>query len=197
MWQWHYDFATHHNDDGVPEPEALNLHVFLDDVNEFNGPLHFIRSSHRAGPAPAHHDTTTTSYPLWVVERDAVARLVERGGLFSATGPAGTGLIFGDCLVHGSPANFSPWDRTIFSLILNPVANAYRKTDRPDYKHQRDLTPVIPLADDCLLDAAGLKTLPAADDAGPQLSRVRSSMASESRRMSCASLPNVWATISV
>ncbi len=154
VWQWHYDFATHHNDDGVPEPEALNLHVFLDDVNEFNGPLHFIRSSHRAGPAPAHHDTTTTSYPLWVVERDAVARLVERGGLFSATGPAGTGLIFGDCLVHGSPANFSPWDRAIFSLILNPVANAYRKTDRPDYKHQRDLTPVIPLADDCLLDAA-------------------------------------------
>ncbi|MEM9359998.1 MAG: phytanoyl-CoA dioxygenase family protein, partial [Pseudomonadota bacterium] len=38
-WQWHYDFATHHADDGVPEPLALNLHVFLSDVTEFNGPL--------------------------------------------------------------------------------------------------------------------------------------------------------------
>lgn len=28
IWQWHYDFATHHQDDGVPEPLALNLHLF-------------------------------------------------------------------------------------------------------------------------------------------------------------------------
>ena len=34
-WQWHYDFATHHSDDGVPEPLALNLHVFLDDVTHY------------------------------------------------------------------------------------------------------------------------------------------------------------------
>ena len=32
QWQWHQDFSTHHNDDGVPEPLALNLHIFLDDV---------------------------------------------------------------------------------------------------------------------------------------------------------------------
>ena len=25
QWQWHYDFATHHHEDGVPEPLALNL----------------------------------------------------------------------------------------------------------------------------------------------------------------------------
>ncbi len=41
VWQWHYDFATHHGEDGVPEPLALNLHVFLDEVNEFNGHLIF------------------------------------------------------------------------------------------------------------------------------------------------------------
>ncbi len=23
VWQWHYDFATHHAEDGVPEPRAL------------------------------------------------------------------------------------------------------------------------------------------------------------------------------
>ena len=64
VWQWHYDFATHHGEDGVPEPLALNLHIFLDEVNEFNGPLVFIRGSHRRGPAPATLDTRTTSYPL-------------------------------------------------------------------------------------------------------------------------------------
>lgn len=150
-WQWHYDFATHHHDDGVPQPLALNLHVFLDDVTEFNGPLHFIDGSHRYGPARTWHDTVSTSYPLWVVDRDVVADLVNKGGLSAATGAAGTGLIFGDCLVHSSPPNLSPFDRAIFSLILNPISNAYTGTERPPYKHHRELEPVTALADDCLL----------------------------------------------
>ncbi|MEM7427676.1 MAG: phytanoyl-CoA dioxygenase family protein [Pseudomonadota bacterium] len=152
-WQWHYDFATHHADDGVPEPLALNLHVFLADVNEFNGPLYFIPGSHKTGAARSHHDTTTTSYPLWCVDHDVIGRLVERGGIVSATGAAGTGLIFGDILVHGSPPNMSPWDRPIFSLILNTVANRQTAFARPEYKHHTDFTPVRPLDDDCLLHA--------------------------------------------
>ena len=153
LWQWHYDFATHHNEDGVPEPLALNLHVFLDDVTPFNGPLWFIPGSHRQGAAPASLDTST-SYPLWCVDRDTVSRLVAEGGIVSATGPAGTALIFGDCLVHGSPPNLSPWNRRIFSLILNPVSNAYRREQRPEHQHHRDLAPVTALGDDCLLCAA-------------------------------------------
>lgn len=54
-------------------------------------------------------------------------------------------------MVHASPSNISPWDRAIFSVILNPVGNALTRHDRPDYKHHRDLTPVTPLPDDCLL----------------------------------------------
>ena len=150
VWQWHYDFATHHHEDGVPEPLALNLHVFLDDVNEHNGPLVFIPGSHKRGPARTALDTATTSYALWTVDEETVADLVGEGGLVSALGPAGTGLIFGDCLVHGSPVNMSPWNRRIFSLILNPMSNAQTTFARPDYKHHRDFTPVTPLADDCL-----------------------------------------------
>jgi ectoine hydroxylase len=153
IWQWHYDFATHHNEDGVPEPLALNLHVFLDDVTEFNGPLWFIPSSHKYGPARAALDTETTSYPLWCVDRDVVTDLIDEGGLVSVTGKPGTALIFGDCLVHGSPANMSPFNRRIFSVILNPISNAYTKEQRPDYQHHRNLTPIVPLADDCLLRA--------------------------------------------
>ena len=145
VWQWHYDFATHHSEDGVPEPHALNLHVFLDDVTEFNGPLYFIPGSHRRGPAPASLDTETTSYPLWVVPPEHVAELVEQGGIVSATGPAGTSLIFGDSLVHASPNNMSPWDRPIFSVIYNPVLNALTRHQRPDHVHHRDTRPVLAL----------------------------------------------------
>ena len=153
-WQWHYDFATHHNEDGVALPLALNLHVFLDDVKEFNGPLYFIPGSHREGPAAATLDTTSTSYPLWVVDRPTIARLVDAHNIVSATGPAGTALIFGDCLVHASPPNLSPWGRRIFSLIANPVSNAQTRFARPDYMHHRDFSPLMPLADDCLMAAA-------------------------------------------
>ncbi len=150
VWQWHYDFATHHNEDGVPAPLALNLHILLDEVSEFNGPLWFVPGSHKNGPAKAALDTVSTSYPLWCVDRDVVAELISERGIVSATGPAGTALIFGDLMVHGSPPNMSPWDRRIFSLILNPAANAYTKDQRPDHQHHRDLAPVVPLADDCL-----------------------------------------------
>ncbi len=154
VWQWHYDFATHHGEDGVERPLALNLHIFLDDVSEFNGPLYFIPGSHRFGAHGATLDETTTSYPLWVVEQATVRRLADEHGIVSAKGPRGTMLIFFDTLLHGSPVNMSPWDRAIFSLIVNPVSNAYRKTDRPDWKHHRDLTPVAPLGDARLLEEA-------------------------------------------
>ena len=150
VWQWHYDFATHHGEDGVPKPLALNLHILLDEVNEFNGPLVFIRGSHKHGPAPTSLDIVTTSYPLWTVDNETVMALVADGGLVAAKGPPGTALIFGDCLVHGSSINMSPWPRRIYSLIVNPVSNALTRHQRPDHQHHRDLTPVTPLSDDCL-----------------------------------------------
>ena len=150
QWQWHYDFATHHHEDGVKKPLALNLHIFLDEVTEFNGPLIFIRGSHRNGPAPTALDLVSTSYPLWTVGNDTVARLVAEGGMEAPKGPPGTALIFGDIMVHGSSANMSPHPRSIFSLILNPVGNAQTRFKRPDHQHHRDFTPVTPLGDDCL-----------------------------------------------
>ena len=84
-----------------------------------------------------------------MVERETVAHQANKRGIFAATGPIGTGLILVDLLIHGSPPNMSPWDRAIFSLILNPVTNALTRDERPDYKHHRDLSPVVSLGDDC------------------------------------------------
>ena len=101
-------------------------------------------------------------HPLWVVDRAVVREMIEQAeamdparGIVAATGAAGTGLIFFDTLVHGSPVNLSPWDRAIFSLILNPVSNALTRDNRPDFKHHRDLCAVTPLGDDCLLPPDG------------------------------------------
>ena len=142
QWQWHHDFGTHHNEDGVPEPLALNLHIFLDEVTEFNGPLMFVLGSHRDGPATSALDTVTTSFDLWTVGADEVGPLAERGGLFCPKGPPGTMLMFGDAIVHASPPNMSPWSRRIFSLIVNPVTNRQRSNRRADHFHHRDLTPL-------------------------------------------------------
>jgi ectoine hydroxylase len=142
QWQWHYDFATHHHEDGVPLPLALNIHIFLDEVTEFNGPLMFIKGSHLDGPAPTSLDTVTTSYPLWTVGPEVVGPLAERSGLVCPKGPAGTVLMFGDTLVHASPPNMSPWPRRIFSLIVNPVSNRQTAFRRADHFHHREVTPL-------------------------------------------------------
>ena len=79
---------------------------------------------------------------LATVDADVVGPLVERGGLISPKGPAGTVLLFGDAVVHASPPNMSPWPRRIFSLIVNPVTNRQTTERRADHFHHRDATPL-------------------------------------------------------
>jgi ectoine hydroxylase len=156
VWQWHQDYGTWLNDDLMPEPRAMNIAIFLDDVDAFNGPLMFIPGSHRSGVLEAGHDTTTTSYPLWTIDHALIARLVERaggrhGGIVSPQGPAGSMLMFHSCLVHASGSNLSPWNRVSVYLSLCAVSNHIRRFKRPEYIAHRDFTPIECLADDCLI----------------------------------------------
>ena len=80
VWQCHQDYGTWLNDDLMPSPRAMNVAIFLDEVNEYNGPLVFIPGSHKLGVVEAGHDTTTTSYPLWTVSNKLISELVERAG---------------------------------------------------------------------------------------------------------------------
>src|SRR5215213_918534 len=80
VWQWHQDYGTWKNDDLMPSERAMNVAIFLDDVNDYNGPLMFIPGSHKKGVVEAKHDLTTTSYPLWTVDNDLIGKLVERAG---------------------------------------------------------------------------------------------------------------------
>ncbi|MCY4027039.1 MAG: phytanoyl-CoA dioxygenase family protein [Acidobacteria bacterium] len=158
VWQWHQDFGTWHRDDRMPEPRAMNIAVFLDEVTAANGPLLFIPGSHRQGVFEAGHDLETTSYPLWTLDRATVTRLAERGGLVAPTGPPGSIIVFASTLVHASPPNISPFGRSIVYLSLCHVDNHIRRFQRKAWIAHRDFAPIEPLADDCLAELAGART---------------------------------------
>ena len=154
VWQWHQDYGTWRNDDQMPEARAMNVAIFLDEVNEFNGPLMFIPGSHKLGVIDAAHDTTTTSYPLWTMDSATITRLVEEGGIVAPTGKPGGVLMFHGNLVHASAPNITPYPRRIVYLTLCAVSNHIRKPTRPEWIAHRDFTPIEPVADDALLDYA-------------------------------------------
>lgn len=162
VWQWHQDYGTWKRDDEMPEPRAMNIAVFLDDVTAANGPLLFIPGSHKQGVVAAGHDLETTSYPLWTLDRETVSALAAEGGCVAPTGPAGSVLLFSSLLVHASPPNISPFGRTIVYLSLCHVDNHIRAFNREEWIAHRDFTPITALSDDCFDDMVAARTAAAA-----------------------------------
>jgi len=150
VWQWHQDYGTWKRDDGMPEPRAMNISVFLDEVMPINGPLMLVPKSQTAGDLKASHDIETTSYPLWTLDQETVTRLVAEGGIVAPTGKPGGVLMFHGNLVHGSSGNITPYPRKIVYLTLNAVSNYIRTPTRPDFIAHQDFTPIEPVADDSL-----------------------------------------------
>ena len=154
VWQWHQDYGTWLRDDGMPEPRAMNIAVFLDEVFTYNGPLMLIPKSQHHGNLAAGHDTGTTSYPLWTLDNPTVEKLCAEGGIAVPVGKPGGVLMFHGNLVHGSSANITPYSRKIVYLTLNAVSNYIRKPTRPEWIAHQDFTPIVPCADDALLQYA-------------------------------------------
>ena len=151
VWQWHQDYGTWARDDGMPEPRAMNIAIFLDEVMPINGPLMLVPKSQTAGDLKAAHDLETTSYPLWTLDEPTVTRLVKEGGIVAPTGKAGGMLMFHGNLVHGSAGNITPFSRKLVYLTLNAVSNYIRKPTRPEWIAHQDFRPIEPCADDALL----------------------------------------------
>jgi len=160
VWQWHQDYGTWARDDGMPEPRAMNISIFLDEVLPINGPLMLIPKSHKHGTLAAGHDKSTTSYPLWTLDQETVTRLCAEAappggiGIVAPTGKPGSVLMFHGNLVHASPPNITPYPRKIVYLTLNAVSNYIRTPTRPDYIAHRDFTPIETVADDALVRLA-------------------------------------------
>jgi L-proline 4-hydroxylase len=154
VWQWHQDYGTWARDDGMPEPRAMNIAVFMDEVMPINGPLMLVPRSHKHGVLAAGHDEATTSYPLWTLDQETVTCLVDEGGIVAPTGKPGCVLMFHGNLVHASAPNITPYPRRIVYLTLCAVSNYIRKPTRPEWIAHRDFKPIEPVADDALLKYA-------------------------------------------
>lgn len=145
VWPWHQDYPTYKADDGMPEPRATNVLVFLEEVSEYNGPLMLVPGSHKEQAYIADLDVSTTSYPgRWMDDR-MVELLAREHGIVAPKGPPGSVILAHTNIVHGSGSNMSPWGRTLISLTLNAVSNRHVGARRPDWIVMRDFTPVEPL----------------------------------------------------
>jgi ectoine hydroxylase len=151
VWQWHQDYGTWARDDGMPEPRAMNIAVFMDEVMPINGPLMLVPRSHKHGVLSAGHDEATTSYPLWTLDNETVTRLVDEGGIVAPTGNPGSVLMFHGNLVHASAPNITPYPRRIVYLTLCAVSNHIRTPTRPEWIAHRDFSPIEPVDDGALL----------------------------------------------
>ena len=160
VWQWHQDYGTWARDDGMPEPRAMNIAIFLDEVMPINGPLMLIPKSHKQGILAAGHDKLTTSYPLWTLDKETVTRLCDEAapdggvGIVAPTGKPGGVLMFHGNLVHASAPNITPYPRKIVYLTLCAVSNHITKFTRPEWIAHRDFAPIVPVADDALINTA-------------------------------------------
>lgn len=163
MWEWHRDYDTWHHEDGMPGMQALNVVVFLDEVNEFNGPLLLIPGSHKDDDVEDfirdEAELLDDGAPAWMVNLTAkikhsldqatIAKLVARHEIVAPKGPSGSVLFFHANIAHGSSQNMSPYDRKIVIVSYNSVKNALLPVDRPrpDFLAGRDFRPLVPLAE--------------------------------------------------
>ena len=142
IWQWHQDYSTYLIDDGMPANRLVNVLIFMNEVNEFNGPLMLVPGSHRGEAIMNNVDDTTTPYPIRALNNHHVARAIEVNGVVAPKGPAGSVIFANTNIIHGSASNMSPWDRVLISLTLNSVKNKHHGSSRPEWVVMDDFSPI-------------------------------------------------------
>jgi len=154
VWEWHQDYIFWLKEDGILNPYLLNIVIFLDEINEFNGPLLLIPGSHREDIIDVvgreHISSDASANSAWIsnltadlkysLDQSTVSRLVKKHGIVGPKGPAGSVLFFHPNLVHGSSPNMSPFDRSIIIITYNSVENipVPLKMRRPVFLASRD-----------------------------------------------------------
>ena len=96
----------------------------------------------------AGHDLKTTSYPLWTIDDETITGSSTKAAS-SHRKARGSVIMFNSDLVHGSPSNMSPYDRTIVYLSLCHVDNHIRRFKRAEWIAHQDFKPI-----ECLPDGA-------------------------------------------
>lgn len=161
-WSWHQDYVAWRIADNLPAPRQINVGVFLDDVDEFNGPVIFVPGSHRAGlvrddrrqgaKSELHLDPDDIA-----LTAEQLADLVATHGMTSPKGPAGSLVFFSPEIVHGSAPNMSPFPRRLLIATYNDTMNlpSWPGEPRPEHVVLRDTRPLVPLEETFLASLDG------------------------------------------
>jgi len=126
---WHSDFETWHVEDGMPRMRALSMSILLASNTPANGPLMVIPGSHQkfcacAGETPEEHYLASLKKQEYgVPDTLTIAELAAAGGIVTATGAAGTVVVFDCNILHGSNGNITPFPRANAFLVYNAVSN--------------------------------------------------------------------------
>jgi ectoine hydroxylase len=141
---WHQDYGTWRETDGMPEPDALTIGLFLEDVSEFNGSLAFVPGSHKNSTI---FDTQDEFFPGKKIKSvtlspEVLTPMIEKNGIVSPKGPAGTAVLFHSCVVHGSGVNMTGGWRHIVYISPNPVRNHLTDPKRDEMFALRDFAPM-------------------------------------------------------
>ena len=148
---WHQDYATWKEIDGLPEPKALMIAIFLDDVSSVNGPLMFIPGSHKYGVIDDFEPVKdSTGNVLMRLSSKKLAELSERNGIEVGVGSAGSVLIMHCNLVHGSTENISAQSRTLFYANVNAVKNQQTTFARESFHAGQNFDPIECVKDNFL-----------------------------------------------
>lgn len=126
---WHSDFETWHVEDGMPYMRALSCSIALEDNDDFNGALMVIPGSHHyfiscVGETPEnHYEQSLRRQEYGVPDHESLTWLVQKFGITTAAGPAGSILLFDCNLMHGSNSNITPFPRSNIFFVYNSVEN--------------------------------------------------------------------------
>lgn len=178
VWEWHQDYVFWHNEDKMPAARVLSAAVYLDDVNEFNGPMVLIPGSHREGvlACPVAQDSGQSG-PAWrshvsarlkyTIDRTVLQGLAGKYGLYAPKARAGAILLFDSNIAHASAANISPFARSLIFYTYNHVDNAppQAQLTRPDFLVSRDSRALAVVSDDALRTEAANAGFPAQSEA--------------------------------
>ena len=167
QWEWHQDYLYWLKEDGMPSENVLSAVVFLNEVNEFNGPLLLIPGSHRLGAidleAEKKYAADAGSKDAWMptltadlkykISKKLLTKILEMREIIAAKGSPGFVVFFHGNTLHASAGNLTPVDRLSIFISYNSVANALRPiaNPRPTFISERDFTPIELVPDDALL----------------------------------------------
>lgn len=150
---WHSDFETWHSEDGMPNMRTISCSISLTKNYEFNGPLLVIPGSHNefiscSGKTPEkHYKQSLKRQEIGTPDKDILEKMVEKGGIVSAKGDAGSAIFFDCNIMHGSNGNISPYHRSNAFFVFNSIQNQLTApfcglAPRPNYIASRDFAPI-------------------------------------------------------